>query len=272
MSLPTSAPPPPPPGPRPLPEPPRWPAPPELRRIVVTIPTYNEIENIVRLVTEVLAQDPRISVVVADDHSPDGTWKAVGELAARDPRVHLLDRLTDRGRGRAGRDGYVKALALGADAAFEMDADFSHHPRHLPALIAALADADVVLGSRQVPGGADVGRPLLRRLLTRASNLYARLLLGLPVSDCNSGYRGWRRAALLAVDVAAAESPGPAIVHELLYKARVRGLRLAELPITFVERQEGTSTLTFRTLLRSYVAVLRLRWRGATGRLFGGAP
>ena len=236
--------------------------------LVVTIPTYNEIENIERLVTEVLAQDPRIEVVVADDHSPDGTWKAVGAMAATDPRVHLLDRTTDRGRGRAGRDGYVKALQLGADAAFEMDADFSHHPSHLPQLIAALAHADVVLGSRQVKGGEDIGRPWFRRLLTRASNLYARLALGLPVSDCNSGYRGWRRSALEAVDVGAAFSPGPAIVHELLYKARVKRQRMVEVPIRFTEREEGTSTLTFRTLLRSYMTVLRLRWMGLTGRLF----
>lgn len=237
---------------------------------MVTIPTYNEIENIERLVAEVLAQDERIQVVVADDHSPDGTWKAVGALAAKNSRVHLLDRTTDRGRGRAGRDGYVEALRLGADVAFEMDADFSHHPRHLPQLIAALEDADIVLGSRQVPGGQDVGRPWFRKLLTRASNLYARVALGLPVSDCNSGYRGWRRSALQAVDVGSAFSPGPAIVHELLYKARVKKQRMVEVPIVFCDREEGTSTLTFRTLLRSYFSVFRLRWLGITGRLFEG--
>ncbi|RKY21811.1 MAG: hypothetical protein DRQ55_02975 [Planctomycetota bacterium] len=238
--------------------------------IVVTIPTYNEIENIEKLVREVLEQDPRIEVVVADDHSPDGTWKAVAAMQAADPRVHLLDRTSQRGRGYAGRDGYVEALRLGADVAFEMDADFSHHPRHLPALIAALEQADVVLGSRQVPGGQDLGRPWFRTLLTRASNLYARVALGLPVSDCNSGYRGWRRSALEAVDVGNAFSPGPAIVHELLYKARVKRQRMLEVPIVFTEREEGESTLTFRTLLRSYVGVMRLRWLGITGRLFAG--
>jgi dolichol-phosphate mannosyltransferase len=239
-------------------------------KIVVTIPTYNEIENIEKLVTEILTQDPRIEVVVADDHSPDGTWKAVAAMQEKDPRVHLLDRTTDRGRGYAGRDGYVEALRLGADVAFEMDADFSHHPRHLPELIAALENADVVLGSRQVRGGQDIGRPWFRKLLTRASNLYARLALGLPVSDCNSGFRGWRRSALEAVDVGNAFSPGPAIVHELLYKARVKKQRMAEVPIVFTDREEGESTLTFRTLLRSYVTVMRLRWLGISGKLFEG--
>jgi dolichol-phosphate mannosyltransferase len=237
-------------------------------KIVVTIPTWNEIENIASLVEAVLAQDPRIEVLVADDDSPDGTWKAVAEMAARDPRVHLLHRTTDRGRGRAGRAAFVWALDHGADAAFEMDADWSHHPRHLPALIAALETHDVALGSRRVPGGEDVGRTALRRAITAASNLYVRLLLGVPVKDCNSGYRGFRRSALEAIDVRHAFSPGPALVHELLYKARLKRLRIAEVPIRFQDRERGTSTLTFRTLLRSYVTILRLRWLALTGRLW----
>ena len=240
-------------------------------KIVVTVPTYNEIENIEKLVAEILAQDERIEVLVADDHSPDGTWQAVGALSETNPRVHLLDRTTDRGRGRAGRDAFVWALEQGADMAFEMDADFSHHPRYLPAMIAAVEGADVVLGSRRVPGGEDVGRSPLRVLLTAASNLYVQLVLGLRVKDCNSGYRGWRASALRAVDVASTFSPGPAIVHELLYKARVKKQRITEIPIVFHDREEGTSTLTFSTLLRSYVTILRLKWLGITGRLFGGA-
>ncbi len=237
-------------------------------KIVVTIPTWNEIENIASLVGEVLAQDPRIEVLVTDDDSPDGTWKAVAGMAAANPRVHLLHRTTDRGRGRAGCAGFVWALDHGADVAFEMDADWSHHPQHLPAMIAALEAHDVVLGSRRVPGGADIGRSALRRAITAASNLYVRLLLGVPVRDCNSGYRGFRRAALEAIDVRHAFSPGPALVHELLYKARLRRLRITEVPIRFKERERGTSTLSFRTLLRSYVTILRLRWLALTGRIW----
>ncbi len=238
-------------------------------KVVVTVPTYNEIENIERLIGEILAQDERVEVLVADDNSPDGTWKRVAELGESNPRVHLLHRTTDRGRGRAGRDAYAWALEQGADLAFEMDADFSHHPRYLPAMIAALeGGADVVLGSRQVPGGKDIGRTWLRRWLTNASNLYVRIVLGLPVGDCNSGYRGFRRSALEAIDAGHAFSPGPAIVHELLYKASRRKLKMVEIPIEFVDREEGTSTLTFSTLLRSYVTILRLRWMGLTGKLF----
>jgi dolichol-phosphate mannosyltransferase len=237
-------------------------------KIVVTVPTYNEIENVEGLVTEILAQDGRIEVLVADDDSPDGTAAAVAAMSEKDARVHLLLRTTDRGRGRAGRDAYAWALQRGADMAFEMDADWSHHPRYLPAMIAALSTHDVVLGSRQVPGGADIGRSAARRWLTRMSNLYVRLMLGLPVRDCNSGYRGFRREALEEIDAGNAFSPGPAIVHELLYKARVKRLSITEVPIEFREREQGTSTLTFGTLLRSYVTILRLRWLGLTGRLF----
>ena len=237
-------------------------------KIVVTIPTWNEIENIGPLVQAVLEQDPRIEVLVADDDSPDGTWKAVADMAARDPRVHLLHRTTDRGRGRAGRAAFVWALDHGADVAFEMDADWSHHPRHLPALIAALDAHDVVVGSRRVPGGEDVGRTALRRAITAASNLYVRIVLGVPVHDCNSGYRGFRCEALEAIDVRHAFSPGPALVHELLYKARLKRLRITEVPIRFQDRERGTSTLTFRTLLRSYVTILKLKWLALSGRLW----
>jgi len=238
-------------------------------KLVATIPTWNEIENIASLAEAVLAQDPRLEVLVADDNSPDGTWKLVAELAAKNPRIHLLHRTTDKGRGRAGRAAFAWALDHGADFVFEMDADWSHHPRHLPAMIGALeGGADVVLGSRRVPGGEDVGRTALRRAITAASNLYVRLLLGLPVRDCNSGYRGFRRAALEAIDVRHAFSPGPAIVHELLYKARLRRLKIVEVPIRFQDRERGTSTLTFRTLLRSYVTILRLKWLALTGRIW----
>jgi len=239
-------------------------------KIVVTIPTYNEIENIEKLVTEILVQDERIEVLVADDHSPDGTWEAVARMSEADPRVHLLDRSPPRGRGLAGRDGFVWGLDHGADIVFEMDGDFSHHPRYLPAMIDALKSADVVLGSRRVAGGQDVGRASLRVALTVASNIYVALILGLGIKDCNSGYRGWRRSALLAVDVASTLSPGPAIVHELLYKARVKRQRIVEIPIIFKDRVEGTSTLTFSTLLRSYLTILRLKWLGISGRLFSG--
>jgi dolichol-phosphate mannosyltransferase len=237
-------------------------------KIVVTIPTYNEAENIEGLARAVLDQDERIQVLVADDDSPDGTADIVRRLAAEEPRVHLLLRTEDRGRGRAGRDAFAWALQHRADLVFEMDADWSHHPRHLPEMIAALSNYDVVLGSRQVPGGEDVGRPPWRLWLTRASNLYVRTLLGMSVRDCNSGFRGFRRHALMIIDVSHAFSKGPAIVHELLYKAHRRNQSIIEVPIRFQERERGDSTLSFSTLMRSYVTVLWLRLLALSGRLF----
>lgn len=231
------------------------------------IPTYDEAENIADLAAALLALPQNLHVLVVDDDSPDGTWRIAAELASREPRVKLLHRKSDRGRGTAGRAGFLAALADGADAVVEMDADFSHDPAHVPALLAGLASADVVLGSRAVPGGADLGRPWWRRLVTRFANAYIRLVLQVSVRDCNSGFRAFTRQALERAGVNELQARGPDIVQELLFRCHRAGLRIAELPIRFVERSRGTSTLTFRTLLRGYWAVLHLRWRAWTGRL-----
>ena len=162
-------------------------------RVVCTVPTYDEAENILDLARELLAIGPHVEVLVIDDDSPDGTWKLVRDAGRDEPRLHLLHRTTDRGRGRAGRDGFVRALELGADVVVEMDADFSHHPRFVPALVERLCDPErpvgLVLGSRAVGGGSDLDRGLLRRWITLAANLYIRVLLGVRVGDCNSGFR-----------------------------------------------------------------------------------
>jgi len=242
---------------------------PPIRRVVVTVPTWNESLNIELLVKELLALGPHVEVLVADDDSPDGTWKLVAAMAEREPRVHLMHRKTDRGRGRAGRDAFVKALELGADAAVEMDADFSHPPRYIPQMLAQLESGyDVVLGSRGVSGGKDLGRPLSRRVITKLANLYIRILLGVPVKDCNSGFRAWRRSALEAVRVGQTASQGPAIVQELLFKAVQAGQCVTEVPIEFVERARGESSLTFGKLMQGYIMVLRLRWWALTGKLW----
>lgn len=239
--------------------------------IVCTLPTYNEAGNIVALAREILALDPRYHVLVIDDASPDGTAKLVEELARTEPRAHLLLRTSDRGRGRSGRDGFVRALAMGARIVVEMDADFSHQPRYIPGLIEALErdprKPGLVLGSRAVSGGSDADRGLFRRALTKAANLYIRILLGVPVRDCNSGFRCWARATLERIDVARTFSPGPAIVQELLFKTARARIPIAELPIEFANRLHGESTLTFRLLLQGYTTVLKLRWMSLTGRL-----
>ncbi len=243
----------------------------ERARIVCTLPTYNEAGNIEALARELLALGPEFEVLVIDDHSPDGTWRIVEELAVKEPRIQLLHRTTERGRGRAGREGFVRALAAGADIVIEMDADFSHHPRHVPEMIAKLTEPGdrygLVLGSRAVAGGQDADRGLFRQWLTKCANLYIRVLLGVPVRDCNSGFRAWKRATLERIDVANTQSPGPAIVQELLYKTARAKIGIAEVPIVFENRRHGESTLTFRLLLQGYTRVLELRWLSLIGRI-----
>lgn len=240
-------------------------------RVVCTIPTYNEAENILPLARELLALGPQVQVLVIDDHSPDGTWRVVEAAREHEPRLALLHRTADKGRGRAGRDGFVEALRMGAHIVIEMDADHSHQPRYVPALIERLgrrgAEVGLVLGSRGVPGGKDAHRGVARQLLTRAANLYIRLLLGVSVHDCNSGFRCWRADTLRAIEVEKTFSAGPAIVQELLFKTARKRIGIAEVPIEFTNRLHGQSTLTLRILLQGYTAVLKLRWLAFTGRI-----
>lgn len=246
-------------------------------RIVCTIPTYNEAGNILALCRELLALAPDLHVLVIDDDSPDGTGRLVEDLSRSEPRVRILRRTSDPGRGRSGRDGFVEALRLGARIVVEMDADFSHQPAHVPLLVARLdaagspssqvAEIGLVLGSRGVAGGQDADRGLARRWLTKAANFYIRTLLGLSVRDCNSGFRCWRRETLERIHVERTFSAGPAIVQELLFKTARAGIGIAEVPIEFANRKHGTSTLTLRKLLTGYTTVLKLRWMSWIGRL-----
>ena len=239
--------------------------------VVVTLPTYNESENILPLVAEILALGPGFEVVVIDDHSPDGTWKIVEEAARTEPRLHLIHRTQDRGRGRSGRDGFVRALEMGANVVVEMDADFSHQPRYVPQMLRVLNSSTppvgLVLGSRGAPGGRDADRGFVRRSITVLANAYIRLFLGVRVRDCNSGFRAWKRSTLEAIRVQDTFSPGPAIVQELLFKTARARIGIAEVPIEFHNRLHGESTLTFRLLLQGFFAVLRLRWMSWMGRL-----
>ncbi len=228
--------------------------------IVVVVPTYNEAENIVPLLQALLALPLPLRVLVVDDQSPDGT---ADRAAAGGGRVTVLRRDPPRGRGLAGRDGVLAALALGADLIVEMDADGSHDPQQLPALVAAAADgADIVSGSRYCPGGRVVGYDWLRKLNSAVANAVSRLLLGLTARDATSGYRVFRRRVLEAIDLPTLLSPGPSIVEEILFRAQRRGFYAREVPITFVNREKGESKLRPSTVIVWLRTLLRVRRRG----------
>jgi dolichol-phosphate mannosyltransferase len=225
------------------------------------LPTYNEAANIGPLIAAIHRAVPEAVVVVVDDDSPDGTWKIVEALAARDGRVRLMHRTEKRGRGYAGAAGFRFCLERGFDPIVEMDADFSHDPAHLPELIAASREADVVIGSRGVAGGGESGRGLLRRLITSGARLYLRWMLGVrEVKDPTSGYRCFTREALRRIDPYTLAAPGPAIVSEVLF--RCRALRIREVPIRFRNRAEGESKFGLRAILESLLTALKLRLRG----------
>ena len=236
--------------------------------IVVVIPTYNERESIESLIREVLSLSLELNILVVDDNSPDGTGAIVAKLAEESPKVRLLTRKKRKGRGSAGVDGFKKGLEMGADLIIEMDADFSHHPRHIPDIVANANNYHVVLGSRFVAGGADRDRGMLRQMVTRLAGLYVRTSLGIRIRDVSSGYRCFRREVFEKVDLDDMISAGPAIVLEILYKVCLNGFSVKEVPIIFEDRRQGQTKLDTITLLETLVMVLRLRKMHRQGLLF----
>ncbi|HEX8465822.1 MAG TPA: polyprenol monophosphomannose synthase [Abditibacterium sp.] len=225
----------------------------------ITIPTYKEAENIGDLLLEIRRRVPRAQILVVDDNSPDGTGQIIEKMAATDAQIELLSRLDDKGRGRAGRDGFVYALERGAKWVVEMDADFSHHPRYLPSILDAARRHDIVLGSRAVPGGREVGRAKSREIITVVVGYFLRFMLGVPVRDPSSGFRCWSRRALETIEVEKLVSVGPAIVSEMLFKAGLKGFKFEEVPIVFEDRTRGESKLDVKTLFRTFAMVFELR-------------
>ena len=216
---------------------------PELGPVLVVTPTYNERENLPELVGRLRAAVPTADLLVVDDASPDGTGRLGDELAAADPQVHVLHRRAKEGLGPAYIAGFRWGLDHGYAVLVEMDADCSHAPEQLPDLLAALGDADLVLGSRWVPGGSVVDWPASRMLLSRAGNAYARLLLGVPVRDATGGYRAYRRQVLDAVTLDDVASQGYCFQVDLVWRAWQAGFRVVEVPIRFTERVAGVSKM-----------------------------
>jgi dolichol-phosphate mannosyltransferase len=237
-------------------------------RFLVVMPTYDERENIERILPEVLAQDPRLEVLVVDDASPDGTGACVEALAREESRIHLLKRPGKLGLGAAYIAGFRWALERDYAAVFEMDADFSHPPRHLPEFIRTLRDHDAVLGSRYLGGRVTViNWPMSRLLLSYFGTLYARAITRLPFADATGGFNGWRRAVLEDLALDRIESDGYAFQIELKLRAWRRGFRIAELPIVFAERESGESKLSRRIVREAIWKVWKLRFLDLAGRL-----
>jgi dolichol-phosphate mannosyltransferase len=214
------------------------------RQVLVLIPTYNEADNIQPVVERVLVAVPDASVLILDDDSPDGTGRIADALADADARVQVVHRRRKQGLGHAYLAGFAWGLDRGYDVLVEMDADGSHQPEQLPSLLAALDDADLVLGSRWVRGGRVVNWPRSRQLLSRGGTWYARMALGLPLFDATGGYRAFRRATLEGIDLATVHSEGYCFQVELAWRACERGYRVVEVPITFVERTLGKSKMS----------------------------
>ena len=215
----------------------------DLGRMVVVVPTYNEVENLEWIVDRLLRAVPQTDVLVVDDGSPDGTGDVADGLAARSDRVHVVHRTEKAGLGAAYLHGFAVALERGYDVVGEMDADGSHQPEQLPLLMAALAEADLVIGARWVRGGSVVNWSPFRKALSVGGNLYARVLLGIPVNDVTAGFRLFRAGTLQTIDLSEVESVGYCFQTDLTLRTVRAGLRVVEVPIEFLERERGESKM-----------------------------
>jgi len=237
-------------------------------RILVIIPTYDEAENLPRIVPRVLEQDPRIDILVVDDASPDGTGRIAEQMAEDEPRLHVLHRKGKEGLGRAYLAGFRYGLDRGFDIFFEMDADFSHPPDALPVLIEKFEEADVVIGSRYVDGRVTVSNwPMSRLLVSYFGSRYARVITGMPVRDGTGGFNGWTREVLETVGLDRVQSNGYAFQIELKFRAFRAGFRLVESPILFTERDTGESKMSKKIVREAVWRVWWLRIQDIFGRL-----
>ena len=244
-----------------------------LGRILIVIPTYNERDNVLMITERVRAAMPDAHVLVVDDNSPDGTGEIADELAAKDDHIHVLHRAGKEGLGAA----YIAAFRWGLDEGYnvlvEMDADGSHQPEELHKLLEAVADgADLSIGSRWVPGGKVVNWPASRELLSRCANIYTRLMLGMPVRDATAGFRVYRAATLEKIGLADVESQGYCFQVDLTLRTAKHGLRVVEVPITFVERTVGTSKMSSRVMAESFWRIAVWGLTGLPARLRGKRP
>jgi dolichol-phosphate mannosyltransferase len=237
-------------------------------KALVIIPTYNERENLPRIVPEILAQDERLHVLVVDDNSPDGTGQLADGMAEEsDGRIFVLHRQAKEGLGQAYLAGFRWALARDFDPIFEMDADFSHDPKYLPDFLAAIETADLVLGSRYISGVNVVNWPMSRLLLSYFANVYSRIVTGLPLRDATGGFKCFRRDVLAAIELDKVRSNGYSFQIEMSFRASKKGFKIKEIPIVFVDRQAGASKMSKKIVREAVWMVWRLRLQAIFGRL-----
>lgn len=236
-------------------------------RTLVVVPTFDEAENIPRLIPAVLGQAPHLDMLIVDDGSPDGTADLVKAMQKDDPRIHLIERPGKMGLGTAYVEGFRFAIRHGYDRVFEMDADFSHDPAEIPNFLAASEKADLVIGSRYTNGVRVLNWPIKRLLLSYFANVYTRFMIGLPLHDATGGFKCYRRAVLEAISLDGIRSNGYAFQIEMSFKAWKKGFRLVEIPIVFHDRRSGFSKMSKSIVYEALFMLWRLRLRSLFGRL-----
>lgn len=234
---------------------------------LVIIPTYNELENIPRLIPAVLSQDESISILIVDDGSPDGTANYVKEQIKINDRIHILEREKKMGLGTAYIAGFKYALQNNYDFIFEMDADFSHDPNELKNFLTAIKDNDLVLGSRYINGIRVVNWPMTRLLLSFFASVYTRIITGLPVRDATGGFKCFRRKVLEAIDLDKVRSNGYSFQIEMTFKAYCKGFKIKEIPIIFIDREKGQSKMSKKIVREAITMVWKLRFQHLIGKL-----
>lgn len=228
-------------------------------KAIVVIPTYNERDNIVRLAEQVLAQHPSIQILFVDDNSPDGTGALADDLASRNERIRVMHRPGKMGLGSAYCAGFKAALEMGADYLVEMDADFSHDPSILPVFLETIQSCDLVIGSRYLNGVSVVNWPIRRLMLSVFASLYTRVITGLEVKDCTSGFKCFRRATIEAIDLDTVGSDGYSFQIEMNYRCMERGLKIVEVPIIFIDRHAGSSKMSKKIVREAILLVWKLK-------------
>lgn len=236
-------------------------------RSLIIIPTYNEAENITRLLPAVLGQAPNIDVLIVDDNSPDGTAGLVCDMMAVDSRIHLLERPYKNGLGTAYVLGFKYAIEHRYDYVFEMDADFSHSPEEIPNFLKKIQEYDLVLGSRYIRGVRVLNWPMRRLLLSFSANVYTQFITGLPVRDATGGFKCFRRQVLEAIDLDKVKSNGYAFQIEMSFKAWKKGFRIVEIPIIFLDRRSGVSKMSRKIVYEAVFMLWKLRFRSLFNRL-----